>query len=88
MCFALFVWFAQATLLARIAKTATGEKHATSAKHLVDWDWSVFKCSDANVDFQSAIFLILVVRHNKRSTGIDSKTSNCLSRNCLNEPFI
>jgi len=54
-----------------------------SAKHLVNWDWSTFKCSDTNVVFQTAIFLILVVRNNKRTTGIDGKTSDCLSRNCL-----
>jgi len=35
------------------------------------------KCS-----FPKAIFLIPVVRNNKRSSGIDSKTSDCLSRNC------
>jgi len=49
----------------------------------VNWHWSVFKCSDTNVVFQTAIFLILVVRNNKRSSGIDGKTSDCLSRNCL-----
>ena len=54
MCFALFAWFGPATLLAGIVKTAT-----TSAKHLVSCDWSVFKCSDTNVIFQTAIFLIL-----------------------------
>jgi len=36
------------------------------------------KCS-----FQSAIVLILVVRNDKRSSGIDGKTSDCPSRNCL-----
>jgi len=50
--------------------------------------WSIgtglcFKCSDTNVVFQTAIFLIPVVRNNKRSSGIDGKTSDCLSRNCL-----
>jgi len=54
-----------------------------SAKHLVNWDWSVFKCSDSKVVFQSAIFFILVVRSNIRSSGIDDKTSDGLSRNCL-----
>jgi len=48
-------------------------KYATTAKHLVNWDWSVFKCSDTNVVFQTAIFLILVVRNNKTSSGIDGK---------------
>ena len=31
------------------------------------------KCSDTNVVFQTAIFLILFVRNNKRSSGIDGK---------------
>jgi len=35
------------------------------------------KCS-----FPNSLFLILV-RNNKRSSGIDGKTSDCLSRNCL-----
>jgi len=26
-------------------------------QHLVTWDWSVFKCLDTNVVFQTAIFL-------------------------------
>jgi len=53
MCFALFAWFAQAALLAGIAKTATSK--ACNAKHLGNWDWSVFfrhKCS-----FPNSIFL-------------------------------
>jgi len=82
MCFAVFARFAQAALVAGIVKTATA-KHATNAKHLVNWDWSVFKCSDTNVVFQTAIFLILVVRNNKRSPGIEGKTRDCLSRNCI-----
>jgi len=45
--------------------------------------WSVFKCSGTNVVFQTAIFLILVVRNNKTSPEIDGKTSDCLSRICL-----
>jgi len=36
------------------------------------------KCS-----FSKAIFLILAVRNHKTSSGIDSKTSDCLSRICL-----
>ena len=39
-------------------------KHATSANHLVNWDWSVFKCSDTNVVFRTAFCLILVVIFN------------------------
>jgi len=58
-------------------------KHTTSAKHLGNWDWSVFKCSDKNVVFQTAIFLILVVRNNTKSSGIDGKISYCYSRNCF-----
>jgi len=58
-------------------------KHATSAKHLINWDWSVCKCSDTNADLQTAIFLILVVRNNKRTSDTDGKTSDCLSRICL-----
>jgi len=77
MDFALFAWFAWAALLAGIVKAAT------SAKHLLSWDWSVFKISDTNVVFQTAIILILVVRNNKKPSGIDGKTSDCLSRNCL-----
>jgi len=50
---------------------------------MVNWDWSVFKCSDTNVVFQTAIFLILVIRNKKRSSGIDSKNSDFLSRNCF-----
>ena len=42
---------------------------------LVNWDWSVFKCSDTNLVFQTAIYLILVVRNNNRSSGIDAKPS-------------
>jgi len=81
-CFALFAWFARAALLDGIVKLQQA-KHATSAKHLVIWDWSVFKCSDTNVIFQTAIFLVLFVRNNKRSSGIDCKTFDCLSRNFL-----
>ena len=46
-------------------------------------DRSVFKCSDTNVVFQTAIVLILFARKNKRSSGIVGKPSDCLSRNCL-----
>jgi len=54
-----------------------------SAKQLVNLDWSVFKCSDTNAVFQTAIFLILDLRNYKRSSDVDGKTSYCLSRNCL-----
>jgi len=84
MCFALFACFARAALLAGNLKSPRLQqiKHATSAKHLLNWDWSVFKCSDTNVVFQTAIFLIPVVRNNKTSSGINGKASDCLSRNC------
>ena len=58
-------------------------QHARSAKHFVSWDLSVYNCSGTNVVFQTAILLILVARNNKRSSGIDGKTSDCLSRTCL-----
>jgi len=32
---------------------------------MVDWDWTVSKCWDTNVVFQTAVFLIRVVRNNK-----------------------
>ena len=66
-------------LLPGIAKTATG-KHATSAKHMVDCDWTVSKCSDANAVLQTDVFFIPVVRNKKRLPGSNSKTSGCLSR--------
>jgi len=47
-------------------------------KYLVDWDWTVSKCLDMNVVFQTTIFLIPVIRNNKRSPGINSKTSDSL----------
>jgi len=47
------------------------------AKHLINWDWSVLKCSDTKCSFLNIIFLILVVR-NKRSS-IDRRTRNWLS---------
>jgi len=87
LCFALFAWFARAALLAGIAKTAT-VKACNECKTLGQLGWSMFKCSDTNVVFQTAIFLILVVRNSKRSSGIDGKTSNCLSRNCLYDRYL
>jgi len=36
------------------------------------------KCS-----FPNSHFFILIVRNNKRSSGIDGKTSDCLSRICF-----
>ena len=69
-------------LLAGITKTATNTS-CKECKHLVIWGLSVFECSDTNVVLKTATFLILVVGNNKRSSGIDSKTSSLLSRNYL-----
>jgi len=57
--------------VAGIVKTATGKA------------CNECKCSDTNVVFQRAIFLMLFVRNDKRSSGIDGKTSDCPSSNCL-----
>ena len=54
---------------------ANHAKYATSAKHLVSRNWSVFKCSVTEVVFLRDIFLILVVRNDKRSSSIDSLTA-------------
>jgi len=80
MCFALFAWFARAELLTGIAKPAKS-KACNECKTIVRLRLVCFVCSDTNTVFQTAVFLILVVRNNKRSSGIDGKTSNCLSRN-------
>jgi len=82
MCFVLFAWFARARLLAGIVTTATGIG-CNEWKHLVHWEWSAFKCSDTKVVFQTAIFLILVVRNNKRSSGIEGKPATAFPHNCL-----
>jgi len=71
VCFVLVAWFALAALLDGIVKTAT-DKACKECKR-----------SDTNVLFERAIFLILVVRNDKRSSGLDCKTSDCPSRNCL-----
>ena len=75
-------WLARAALLAGIAKTAPS-KPCNQCKTLGQLGCSVFKCSDTNIDFETAIFLILFVRNNKRSSGINGKTSDCPSRICL-----
>ena len=80
MFFALFAWFARTMESPRLKQA----KHATSAKHIFDWDWwTLSKCSDTNVVFQTTVFLIPVVSNNKRSSGTDVKTSDRLYRNCL-----
>jgi len=82
-CFALFAWFAWAVLLAEITKTATG-KTCNKCKPFGQLGLiQVYKYSDTNVVFQTAIFVNLLIRNNKMSSGIDNKTSTCLSRNCL-----
>jgi len=80
--FCALLRFARAVLLAGIVNTATGKAY-NECKTLGQLGWSVFKCSDTNVVFQTAIFLIMVVRNNKRYSGIKGKTSDCLSRYCL-----
>ena len=45
-------------------------------KRLVDWDWTVTKYLDTNIVFQTNIFLITIDIYNKRSSGINSKTSD------------
>jgi len=69
-----------AALLAGIAKIATG-KARNECKTVGQLDL-VCVCSVTNAVFQTAIFLFLVVRNNKRSSGIDGKTSDYLSRIC------
>jgi len=80
--FCALVWFAQAALLAGIVKTATG-KVCNECKTLGQLGRVCVKCSPTNDVFQTAIFFILVVRNNKRSSGFDGKTSDGLSRICL-----
>jgi len=58
-------------------------KHAKSAKPRSVGTGLCFKFSDTNVVFQAIILLILVVRNEKRSSGIDGKTNDFFSRNCL-----
>jgi len=50
-------------------------KHATSAKHFVNWDWSEFKCLDTIVIFQfhTTIVLILIVRNTKGPQVLTAK---------------
>jgi len=69
MYFALFAWFARAALSAGIAKIATGK--------------ACNECKTLGQLGQTAFFLILVARNNKNPSGIDGKTSDCLSRICL-----
>jgi len=57
-------------------------RHATSAKHLVDWDWTMSKYSDKNVVLQTYVFLILVVINNKRSSGITAKPVTAFPEIC------
>jgi len=70
-------WFARAELLAGITKTAIGK--ASNECKTFDWDWTVFKCPDTNIVFQTVVFLISVVRNNKMEPGVNSRTSDCFS---------
>jgi len=79
MCFALFAWFTRAALVAGIAKIATG-KACNECKTLGQWGLVCYghKCS-----FPNSHFLDSGLSNNKRSSDIDGKTSECLSRICL-----
>jgi len=85
MCFAFFAWFARAALLAGIVKTATGKTCKVQNACSIG---TLFKCSDTNAIFETAIFLILVVKNNKMSSSLDVKTSYRLSRNCYIMPIL
>ena len=78
MCFALFAWFARTVLLAGIAKTATG-KAWNEWKTLGKLGVVVFKCSDTNVVFQTAIFLILVIRNKEGPPALTVKPATAFS---------
>jgi len=81
MCFALFVWFARAALLAGIAKTVTDKAYECKTLgqlRLVCVEMLGLECS-----FPNSHFLDSVVRNKKRSLGIQGKTSDCVSGNCL-----
>jgi len=80
-CFTLFTLFSRAALLVGMVKIATG-KACNECETLGQLGQVCVQVLDTNVVFQTVIFLILVVKNNKRSSGIDGKTSDCLSRNC------
>jgi len=82
MRFALFVWFAGAALLAGIVKTATGKAY-NECKTLGHLGLVCVQTLGHKCSFPNSHFLDSVVRNNKRSSGIEGKTSDCLSRNCL-----
>jgi len=79
---ALFALFARAALLAGIVKTAT-DKACNECKTLGQLGLVCVLTLGHKCSFRNSHFLILVVRNDKRSSGIGGKTSNCLSRNCL-----
>ena len=68
---ALCTVFPGSAVITGIVKTAT------------DKPCNECKCSDTNAVFQRAIFLILAIRNDNRSSSIDVKTSDCPSRICL-----
>jgi len=82
MCFALFAWFARAVLLAGIAKTATG-KALNECKRLGHMGLVCVQMLGHKCSLPNSHCFILVIRNKKRSSGIDSKTSDCLSKSCL-----
>jgi len=87
LCFALFVWFARAAQLVGIAQTTTGKANneckALGQLGLVCVQMLGHKCS-----FPNRPFVYSVVGNNERSSSIEGKTSNCLSRNYLYSRYI
>jgi len=77
LCFALFAWFDRTALLAGIAKTATG-KACNDCKTL-----GTGLCSNARTQTWFSKQPFFKSGHKKkRSSGVDGKTSDCLSRSC------
>ena len=80
LCFALFAQIAR-------ADSVSWNRQDCKRQNMqrVQNTWSIgiglctVECSDTNVVFQTAVFLALVVRNNKTSPGINSKTIDCFS---------
>jgi len=81
--FCVLYMCAREALLTGIVTTSTG-KACNECKTLGQMG---LLCSDTNVVFQTAIFLILVVKNNIRSSGIDSKTSDSPYQNLFILPL-
>jgi len=79
--FCALAWFAREALLAGIAKTAIG-KVCNQCKTRGQLGSVCVQMLGHKCSFPNSHFFILVVRKRK-SSGIDGKTSDCLSRNCL-----